>query len=63
MNACALSSSMTWGKEPSAVETVTINGMKFPNQLLLFMFFFLTVPKGKGIWAVKLDFRVCLGPL
>lgn len=52
--ACALSSSMTRGKDPSALGIVAVDGMRAASQLYLLIFvFFLTVPSGKGIWPVK----------
>lgn len=52
--ACALSSSMTRGKDPSALGIVAVDGMRGASQLYLtLLLFFLAVPSGKGIWAVK----------
>lgn len=55
--ACALRSSMTRGKDPSAFEIVAVVGMKGANQLYLLRNFFFTVPKGKGVWPVKVNFK------
>lgn len=55
--ACALSSRMTWGKDPSAPENVAVDGMRGANQLYLLRLFFLMLPMKRGFSLSKLTSR------